>query len=70
MRGLRSPPPGVTPNFINPESQGHLVVIVAAITLTFAVLAVLMRIYTRALIVRRLGWDDCEYSIFAGERQI
>jgi hypothetical protein len=54
------PPPGVIPNFEHPESQGHRVVITTAILVPLATLVVTLRIYTRGMIVRSIGSDDCK----------
>lgn len=54
------PPPGVKPNFVNPESCGTAVVIGLAIPSAVMSIVVLLRLYTKAYIVRSLSWDDCE----------
>ncbi|KAI9883549.1 MAG: hypothetical protein M1823_004691 [Watsoniomyces obsoletus] len=56
--GLVPPPPGVIPNFVNPESVYGRVMTAELITLGFALPFVLMRIYTRFFITRAVGWDD------------
>ncbi|KAI9887104.1 MAG: hypothetical protein M1823_001094 [Watsoniomyces obsoletus] len=52
------PPPGVTPNFVDPYSRGQVVRISTAVSISLAALFVCMRIYSRAFIVRKLWWDD------------
>ena len=56
------PPLGLVPNFNNPPSRGYEVIITVAICLSAMVPIVSMRIYTRVVISRSLGWDDCELS--------
>jgi len=58
--GALSPPPGVIPNFENPESRGHLVIIATAILLPITTFILALRIYTRVVLVRYLGSDDCK----------
>ncbi|KAH6701291.1 hypothetical protein BKA61DRAFT_204051 [Leptodontidium sp. MPI-SDFR-AT-0119] len=62
--GVLPPPAGVRPNFENPESIGHHLVIVIAIFLPFASLVVALRIYTRRVIVNAIAYDD--YAIILG----
>ncbi|KAH9211061.1 hypothetical protein DL95DRAFT_274009, partial [Leptodontidium sp. 2 PMI_412] len=52
------PPPGVRPNFKHPESIGYLLVIVTAVFLPFASVVVILRLYTKRVIVRAIGYDD------------
>ena len=54
------PPPGVTPNFINPPSLGSELLIASIICLTFMALFAGMRFYTKIVIKNCLGWDDCK----------
>ena len=54
------PPPGVTPNFVNPYSIQRYIILTAVIGLILTTLCVCMRIYIKARVVRSLGWDDCE----------
>ncbi|KAI9825722.1 MAG: hypothetical protein M1826_006906 [Phylliscum demangeonii] len=52
------PPPGVTPNFVNPPSSSHQIVVVAVFFTILAGLFVGFRIYTRAVLLRKVGSDD------------
>ncbi len=54
------PPPGVTPNFVNPSNlrQPGLV----AVQITLATIAVAMRLYTKKFIVRRMLVEDCTFA--------
>ncbi len=53
-----APPPGVTPNFIDPPNlrQPWL----AVVQITLATLAVFMRLFTKKFVVKRVLIDDCE----------
>lgn len=54
------PPPGVTPNFVNPESvtgQAHVVFVMC---LVFSTLFVFLRMYTKLILLKSHGWEDCE----------
>ncbi|KAF2131230.1 hypothetical protein P153DRAFT_287580 [Dothidotthia symphoricarpi CBS 119687] len=55
------PPPGVTPNFDNPESIAHRVIIVSVLGAAITIPICLIRLYTKRYILRNVGWDD--YSI-------
>lgn len=54
------PPPGVTPNFINPPSIGNTIIVVNVVFLTLMLGFVILRIYTKGVLTRSLGWDDCK----------
>ena len=58
--GMIPPPPGGTPNFVNPESQAGLEVVFAILLPTLAGLVVLMRLWSRLWITRAVWWDDCQ----------
>lgn len=59
--GAMPPPPGVTPNFDNPESIAHRVIIASVLGPVIAIPFCLLRLYTKQWILRQVGWDD--YSI-------
>ena len=52
------PPPGVTPDFVNPQSRANSFVIGSAICTSFLLTIVLMRIYSRLWISRSFAVDD------------
>lgn len=55
------PPGGVPPNFTNPPSLQHIILI-TNITLSFvSALFVALRLYTTGLIIHSVGVDDCKY---------
>ena len=58
-----SPPAGVKSNFVNPEDRGYICNAVVTVLFCFMVALFAIRIYTKLVIVRKPGWDDCECSI-------
>lgn len=57
------PPPGVVPNFKNPESLADSVIIVNSIFLALMLVFLTIRIYTKQFIAHGLGWDDCKIDL-------
>lgn len=53
-----APPPGVTPNFVNPPSFFTFSVVVVTLCLLFSTLAICMRMYTKLYIIRRVVLED------------
>lgn len=60
------PPPGVTPNFVDPETRAPYAIIAHTIALSLATIFVAMRMYTKIWITRSPGWDDCEFFPVVG----
>ncbi|KAH7418896.1 hypothetical protein BKA64DRAFT_655508 [Cadophora sp. MPI-SDFR-AT-0126] len=56
--GAFPPPLGVIPNFKNPDSQGYRVTLAIAIMFPLATIVLILRLYTRIVIVRKVGIDD------------
>lgn len=54
------PPPGVLPNFIHPQSQSAANLACNITCLIVATICVAIRVYTRFVITRSHGWEDCE----------
>jgi hypothetical protein len=54
----RPPPPGYTIDLVHPEYIGYQLVIVAIVSASSSTFFLLLRLYTRKLIVKSLGWDD------------
>ncbi|PHH65663.1 hypothetical protein CDD81_1749 [Ophiocordyceps australis] len=52
------PPPGVTPNYIDPPSKANTLRTIDAVFLTLMLIAVLIRIFVRLRFTRAWGWDD------------
>jgi hypothetical protein len=58
--GLEPPPPGVVPNFVNPESTGYKVIITTIVTWTIATSIICLRAYVKLRIMREILIDDCK----------
>lgn len=58
--GLRPPPPGVMPNFNQPESIGYKILITTTTCVPLSLFVLLLRLYTRRFIVRAMGAEDCK----------
>jgi hypothetical protein len=56
------PPPGVRPNFIDPESQAPGMMIANGIITAVMLVFVLLRLYTKAFLTKGLFWEDGEYD--------
>jgi len=57
--GAQPPPPGVTPNFDNPESKAYQVIIASVVSPAIALVFLLLRLYTKRYIIGKLNIDDC-----------
>ena len=57
------PPPGIKPNFVNPPSYANALVTVNAVFLTLMLITLALRLYTKGVLLKSLGWDDCKSSI-------
>jgi hypothetical protein len=55
---VRPPPPGYIIDLVHPEYIGYQLVIVAIISASLSTFFLLLRLYTRKLILKSLGWDD------------
>ena len=58
------PPPGVTPNFVNPESLHTEWVLMMSMCLTFTTIFICVRMYTKLVIIKSHGWEDCKLSSY------
>ncbi|KXX73373.1 Puromycin-sensitive aminopeptidase [Madurella mycetomatis] len=56
--GLMPPPPGVIPDFHHTTSVQVSFIAVFAMTFTLATIALLLRVYTRVLVVKSVGLDE------------
>lgn len=52
------PPPGVVANFDGPNTRGTAYIIIAVIGICLATIFTLVRVYTKGILTRSLGWDD------------
>jgi hypothetical protein len=57
------PPPGVTPNFVNPPSRAGSGYAVNAVFLPITIGLVTLRCYCRLRITRNWGIDDCMFFL-------
>jgi hypothetical protein len=57
--GVVPPPPGVTPNFVNPPSTGYRVIITTVSTWALATFILCIRLYVKLRIIRIVRFDDC-----------
>lgn len=60
------PPPGVTPNFENPEWIGYRLIIVSVVFLVMSVVFLVPRLYSAAFIIKKWHPDDCKLRWSAG----
>ena len=59
----QAPPPGVSPNFVHPPSQGYILIAVIAICYSLMLPVVALRVYSRNWISGSFGLDDGESSL-------
>ena len=50
--------PKFTPNYVNPPTRGHEATNAALISLIFAAIAVVLRLFTKFYVTHSQGWDD------------
>ncbi|KAF4826620.1 hypothetical protein CGCTS75_v008971 [Colletotrichum tropicale] len=60
---MRFPPPEVVkswppPNYVDPEERGPALLIIESISLSFALICLLLRLYVRIFMMRKSWWDD------------
>lgn len=60
---LLLPPDGGRPNFENPVNRTPVAVGVSMASLALAIMATLLRFYARHVVLKRIGWDDCTFSV-------
>lgn len=58
--GGLAPPPGVTPNFINPMNNQKLAFVVGGIGLALSTTCVWIRMWTKSRITKHTEWEDCK----------
>lgn len=62
--GALPPPPGVTPNFIDPYSIGDGLKAAGILFVVLTTLSTALRLYTKLLIIKTHGWEDCKFEHF------
>ena len=60
LQPAAKPPLGLASNLNNPPNLDGPVVAVITVCITIATLAILMRTYTKALLIRSLAYEDCK----------
>ena len=56
-----APPPGVLPNFVNPQNLRAVIIAIVALCGSISTLVFWMRMYTKLFIFRKTGWEDCNF---------
>ena len=56
------PPPGITPNFVDPVTNGQITTIVISILLPLMLAIVVLRVYGCLWVNRRFAKSDCKYD--------
>ena len=56
-----APPRGLTSNFIDPQNRQHDIIVALTLCMTLAAIAILMRMYTKLFIIRKMASEDCEF---------
>ena len=54
-----TPPSGVQPNFTNPPNMDRTVILVITLCTTFSTIAILLRLYTKLFVLRKVVFEDC-----------
>lgn len=60
------PPPGIQPNFVNPEAIATQTRAATYVALPLMLLFLTLRMYTRLRVTRVVGADDCKYLTKSG----
>ncbi len=64
--GALPPPPGVEPNFEGLTEKQRAGIAVNTVFLTLVTLAVILRVYTRTVIMKiKLSSDDCKSTLYS-----
>lgn len=63
------PPAGVTPNFDKRNINGLILIVISLVMMLLAMTFTIIRIYTKAILTRALGWDDCTFANIAFESE-
>ena len=57
-QGVAPPPPGITPNFVDPPNHRLGIIPLLVIFNTLATIALLLRLFTKIHILKFFGWED------------
>lgn len=58
--GAIEPPPGITPNFVDPTSMRKYDVFGQSVCLAVSTMLVWMRMYSKLRLIKSVGWEDCK----------
>jgi hypothetical protein len=53
------PPPGMTPNFVNPDSLYPFVIATCTLCLMLTTPALVIRMFTKIHVAKKVNWADC-----------
>lgn len=53
------PPEGIRPNFEHPPNRNKEIYIVMGVMITISTVFVFARTYTRFIVIKQRGWEDC-----------
>lgn len=65
--GAMPAPDGVTPDFHGSTHLQHTIIVVYSVTFALATLVMILRLYTGAVIVGKIGWDSRLYPVLPVE---
>ena len=63
MLGALPPPPGITPNFVNPPSTQTTIIAIMVACLVVTTVCVALRLYTKLYVLQKLGWEDRTWEL-------
>lgn len=58
------PPTGVKPDFNHPANKQGYFILTFVLTVAVSTLAIIIRMYTKVRIIRKVGWEDCMVTSF------
>ena len=61
--GFFPPPPGVKANFVNPEVRTGGLIPLVCVFVPLSTIFLAIRLYTKARIIRLLGWEDVAITL-------
>ena len=64
VQSVFPPPPGVMPNYVNPDNRAYMVYAAIGATLPLAIIVCSLRLYTSKHIVGRWHVDDVAFTAY------
>lgn len=58
------PPAGIIPNLVHPPNIDTVCYLTFSLCVSFAGLAVIIRVYTKRVLIRSIAYEDCELPKF------